>query len=227
MIFDERFMDINNFKEFYDYLSLFKIVLKNNEFLVDSYTLNLLLSFTFILDKANFEKNEEYKQISKEYKNVLKIFIFQLNTIKLHCEFIQKACGNEQNNFLIKYKLIKLYYIFNNIKYVYNQDNESDTKEKINLFFNLFRRNKNNNVYNVLLKEKLFKEYKRQFNILLNSKTEDLNDKDKKCLELLKCIFIQLIYEQSVLIIPSKLDIDYLDANILLSDIHKIVFLLC
>ena len=26
---------------------------------------------------------------------------------------------------------------------VYNQDNESDTKEKINLFFNLFRRNKN------------------------------------------------------------------------------------
>ena len=220
MIFGERFMDINNYKEFYDYLSLFKIVLKNNEYLVDSYTLNLLLSFTFILDKANFGKKEEYKQISKEYKNVLKIFIFQLNTIKLHCEFIQKACGNEQKNILIKYKLIKLYYIFNNIKYVYNQDNESDTKEKINLFFNLFRRNKNNNVYNVLLKEKLFKEYKRQFNALLNSKTEDLNDKDTKCLELLKCIFIQLIYEQSVLIIPSKLDIDYLDANILLSDIQ-------
>ena len=93
----DNFPNVNELKEWKKLINE-DIVLKNNEFLVDSYTLNLLLSFTFILDKANFEKNEEYKQISKEYKNVLKIFIFQLNTIKLHCEFIQKACGNEQNN---------------------------------------------------------------------------------------------------------------------------------
>ena len=224
MIFDKKFFNMKNSKEFNDYLNLFKIVLKNNEYLVDQNTLNLLLNFAFILDKKNFDKIEEYKQISKEYKNLLKIFIFQLNSIKLHCKYIQKVC-NEQNNILIKYKLMKLYYIYNNIKYVYNQDNENDTKEKINSFFNLFKRNKNNNVYNVLLKEKLFKEYKKQFNILLKySTSKDLDEKEKKCLELLKSIFIQLIYEQSVLIIPSKLDINYLEANISLSDIQIAFF---
>ena len=220
MFCDKNFFDMNNYNEFNDYLSLFKLVLKNNEYLIDSNTLFLILNFTFILDKSHFEKIEEYKKISKEYKNLLKIFINQMNTMKLHCEYIQKVCRSEENNILIKYKLIKLYYIYNNIKYVYNQDNENDKKEKINHFFNIFKRNKNNNVYNILLKEKLFKEYKKQFNILINIKNNEVKDKNKKYLELLKSIFIQLIYEQSVLIIPSKLDINYLEANILLSDIQ-------
>ena len=220
MICDKKYFDMSNHKEFHDYISLFKIVLKNNEYLIDSNILDLLLNFTFILDKNNFENIEEYKKLSREYKNILKIFISQINTMKLHCEYIEKVCENKDNNILIKYKLIKLYYIYNNIKYVYNKDNENDTKEKINSFFNIFKRNKKNNVYNILLKEKLFNEYKNQFNILINNYNDNISNEDKRYIELLKSIFIQLIYEQSVLIIPSKLDINYLDANLFSSDIQ-------
>ena len=227
MICDQKYININNNKELNDYITLFKKVLKNNEYLIDSKILDLLLNFNFILDKNNFDNIEEYKKISSEYKNLLKIFISQINTMKLHCEYIEKVCENKDNNILIKYKLIKLYYIYNNIKYVYNQDNQNDTREKINYFFNIFKRNTKNRVYNTLLKEKLFNEYKKQFSILLNNYNNDnkdnkdnISNEDKKYLELLKSIFIQLIYEQSVLIIPSKLDINYLDPNLNSSDIQ-------
>ena len=220
MICDLKFFNTNNYKEFNNYLSLFKLVLKNNEFLINSEILDLLLNFSFILDKKNISNNSEYKQLSKEYKNVLMIFINQINTIKLHCEYIQKVCNNEDYNLLIRYKLIKIYYIYNNIKYVYNQDNDNDTEEKINSFFNIFKRDNSNNVYNILNKEKLFKEYKKQFNHLINNYNYNIKEEEKKYLELLKCIFIQLIYEQAVLIIPSKLEINYLEANLLLSNIQ-------
>ena len=220
MVCDIKYFDMNNNKEFLDYLSLFKIVIKNNEFLINSEILDLLLNFAFILDKKNFSNNLEYKQLSKEYKNVLMIFISQIKTIKLNCEYIQKVCNNEDNNFLIIYKLIKIYYIYNNIKNVYKQDNDNDTGEKINLFFNIFKRDNSNNVYHILNKEKLFKEYKRQFNHLINNYNYNIKDEEKKYLELLKCIFIQLIYEQAVLVIPSKLEKNYLEANLLLSNIE-------
>ena len=219
IIFDRKVFNMKNFKEFNDFISIFKIVLKNNQYLVDSQNLDLIFNFAFVLDKNKFDKIENYKIISKEYKNLLKIFIIQINTIKLHCEYIHKVFNHEELNILIRYKLIKLYYLCNNVKLVYNQDNNSDQKEKINSFFNLFRRNKNNNVYNILLKEKLFKEYKTQFTYLVNINNY-IDIEDKKYYELLKCLLIQLIYEQSVFIIPSKLQINYLDVNLLLSDIQ-------
>ena len=219
LILDKSVFNLKNYKEFNDYLSIFKIVLKNNEYLIDSKILDLILNFAFLLDKKNADKIDEYKIISKEYKNVLKIFIIQINTIELHCEYIDKVFNNQEINFLIKYKLMKLYYISNNIKYVYNQNSNYDQKEKINSFFGKFRRNKDNKIYNILLKEKLYNEYKNQFNYLLNINNY-IEIEDKKYYELIKCILMQLIYEQSVLIIPSKLEINYLDANLLLSDIQ-------
>ena len=40
----------------------------------------------------------------------------------------------------------------------------------------------------------------------------------------MKCFFIQLIYEQAIIVIPSKIGINYLDANLLLSDIEVSFF---
>ena len=123
MICDIKFFDLNKYKNFNDYLSLFKLVLKNNDFLINSQILDLILNFRFIFDKKTFENNSEYKLLKSNYKDILKMFIGQMRTIKLHYEYIQKVCNNEENSFLMKYKLIKIYYLNNIIRYVFIRDN--------------------------------------------------------------------------------------------------------
>ena len=220
MICDIKFFDLNNYKNFIDYLRLFKLVIKNNDFLINSQTLDLILNFRFIFDKKKFENNTEYKLLKSYYKDILMMFIGQMRTIKLHYEYIQKVCNNEENSFLMKYKLIKIYYINTIIRYVFIRDNdyEDDTEERT-LLNKIFGRDKIT-VYKIIKKEKLFKEYKIQFKYLINYNNNKIKEEEKKYFELLKCIFIQLIYEQAVLVIPSKLNINYLEANLLLSDIE-------
>ena len=57
-------------------------------------------------------------------------------------------------------------------------------------------------------------------NILIKSQNEIIKEEEKKYLEMLKSIFIQLIYEQSVIIIPSNLNINFLEPNLILSKVE-------
>ena len=224
MLCDIKFFDINKYKEFDEYLVVFKTILKNNENLINSEILDLLLDFDFILDKKHFENNNEYKQMKQDYKKLLMIFVGQIYSINLHHEYIQKVCGNKENNILIKYKLMKIYYLYNNIKYIFSQENNNNfAEEKMNY---PLKKNKNKNtLFNTLQKEIIFKEYKKQLNILINNHNSIIvNEENLKYLELLKSIFIQLIYEQAVFIVPSKLDINYLETNLLLSEIRIAFF---
>ena len=223
MLCDIKFFDLNKYKEFDDYLIVLKEILKNNGNLINSEILDLLLNFSFILDKKQFEINNEYKKMKHDYKNLLMIFVGQMMTIDLNYDYIQKVCGNQENNILIKYKLMKVYYLYNNIKYIFSQGNNNFSEDKTN---HALKRNKNNNMlYNILQKEILFKEYKKQLNILINNHNSIIRaEEDLKYLELLKSIFIQLIYEQAVLIVPSKLDINYLETNLHLSEIRIAFF---
>ena len=101
MIFDKKCFNMDNYKELNEHLNIFKKILKNNEYLISSKILDLLLNFRFILDKNNFEKKIEYKQMAHDYKNIMMIFISQMPTIKLHCEYIKKVCGNSGNIFIL------------------------------------------------------------------------------------------------------------------------------
>jgi len=223
MMCDRKFFDINKYKEFDEYLIVFKTILKNNENLVNSEILDLLLDFDFILDKKDFENNNEYKQMKHDYKNLLMIFIGQIYVANLNHEYIQKVCGKKENNIVIKYKLMKIYYLYNNIKYIFSQENNNFVDEKIN--FPLKKNKNKSTLYNTLQKEIFFKEYKKQLNILINNHNSIIaNEENLRYLELLKSIFIQLIYEQAVLIIPSQLDINYLKHNLNLSDIRIAFF---
>jgi len=223
MLCDIKFFDINKYKEFDEYLVVFKTILKKNENLVNSEILSLLLDFYFILDKKQFENNNEYKQMKHDYKNLLMIFVGQIMTIDLHHEYVQKVCGNQEYNILIKYKLMKIYYLYNNIKYIFSQEKNIIAEEILNY---PIKRNKNTNIlHKTLQKEILFKEYKKQLNILINNHNNIIKTEENlKYLELLKCILIQLIYEQAALIVPSKLDINYLKANLNLSEIRIAFF---
>jgi len=217
LICDIKYFDINNCEDFREHIRIFKKVLKNNKYLTNLETLTLILNFSFIFDKKNIMNINEYKNMVSDYKNILMIFISQVKTIQLYLDYIQKVCDNKNFSIEMKYKLMKKYYVYNNIKNIFTQEALKETQEK--QYFKLFKKN-DNSMRDVLQKEILFNEYKKQFNKLINSHNEMINEKEKKYLEMLKSIFIQLIYEQAVIIIPSNLDINYLEPNLILSKVE-------
>ena len=217
LICDIKYFDISNYKEFREHIRIFRKVVKSNQYLINPETLTLILNFSFIFDKKNIMNKNDYKEMISDYKNILMIFISQIKTIQLYLEYIQKVCQNKDYSIIMKYKLMKKYYVYNNIKNIFSQGALKGTKEK--KLFNLFRKN-DNSIQEVLQKEMVFNEYKKQLNMLINSQNEIIKEEEKKYLEMLKSIFIQLIYEQAVIIIPSNLNINYLEANLILSKVE-------
>ena len=217
LICDLKYFDMSNGEDFREHIRIFRKVLKSNQYLTNSETLALILNFSFIFDKKNIMSKNEYKNIISDYKNILMIFISQVKTIQLYLEYIQKVCENKDYSIGMKYKLMKKYYVYNNIKNIFSQETLKETKEK--KLFKIFRK-KNNSIRDVIEKEILFNEYKKQLNILIKSQNEIIKEEEKKYLEMLKSIFIQLIYEQSVIIIPSNLNINFLEPNLILSKVE-------
>ena len=217
LICDLKYFDMSNGEDFREHIRIFRKVLKSNQYLTNSETLALILNFSFIFDKKNIMSKNEYKNIISDYKNILMIFISQVKTIQLYLEYIQKVCENKDYSIGMKYKLMKKYYVYNNIKNIFSQETLKEIKEK--KLFKIFRK-KNNSIRDVIEKEILFNEYKKQLNILIKSQNEIIKEEEKKYLEMLKSIFIQLIYEQSVIIIPSNLNINFLEPNLILSKVE-------
>ena len=217
LICDLKYFDMNNCEDFREHIRIFRKILKNNQYLTNSETLALILNYSFIFNKKNIMSKNEYKNMISDYKNILMIFISQVKTIQLYLEYIQKVCENKDYSIEMKYKMMKKYYVYNNIKNIFPQETLKETKEK--KLFKIFRK-KNNSIHDVLEKEILFNEYKKQLNILINRQNEIIKEEEKKYLEMLKSIFIQLIYEQAVIIIPYNLNINFLEPNLIFSKIE-------
>ena len=217
LICDLKYFDMNNCEDFREHIRIFRKILKNNQYLTNSETLALILNYSFIFNKKNIMSKNEYKNMISDYKNILMIFISQVKTIQLYLEYIQKVCENKDYSIEMKYKMMKKYYVYNNIKNIFPQETLKETKEK--KLFKIFRK-KDNSIHDVLEKEILFNEYKKQLNILINRQNEIIKEEEKKYLEMLKSIFIQLIYEQAVIIIPYNLNINFLEPNLIFSKIE-------
>ena len=200
--------------------NLFENILKNNPFLICTEILDSFLQFSFILNPEEFNEynntnpqidiqNTNYKKMKKQYKILIGFFLKQCSEIKLYIYFIQKIF-NDNISIIVKYKLLKIFYEFHELQSIYDISFKLNRKssQEINLrnsFFNLFKKDKNNKQKTEFSQEDLLLEYNIQLTKLLkNIKKEATNKKEIKLTELIKCIFIQLIYEYHV-IIPSNL----------------------
>jgi len=185
---------------------LFEFVIKNNEQLINPEIMKGLLSFSFILNPTSLDKHynkqnvftdkakKDYKQIKKDYKSLLKTFISQCNNFEIYIIYI-KNVFKENTSIMEKYKLMKIYYQNHNVQSLYDMIN-TDKKDVI---FNLFKKDKNNEKNHIMTKEDLLNIYKKYLAKLIKI-FPLIDEKKERCYELLKTIFILLIYEHQVII---------------------------
>ena len=213
-----KFYNMRYYSNMESLFNLFGIILKNNPFLICTDILNYFLQFSFLLNPKELDEynnansqtdnqNTKYKKMKKEYKTLIGTFIKQCNKIKLYIYFIQKIF-NDNISITTKYKLIKIFYEYHELQLIYDVNFKPDKKndQENNLrssFFGLFKKDKDNSQKKEFTQEDLLLEYNNQLTKLINSKKKQ-NKKEEKLTELIKCIFIQLIYEYHV-IIPSNL----------------------
>ena len=198
--------------------NLFKFlgsIIQNNFDLINIDIMNGLLSFSFVLDptafdkhnnKPNgytFKKNLEYKQMKKEYINLIRIFIKECCSFKLYTKYIENVF---KNNICIqeKYKLIKIFYESHNVLTIYDDYIKEKKENELNKsFFDKFKKDKLNDKKDNDSPEFLLNIYKKHLSKLIDI-SPLLEAKNEKYYELLKSIIILLIYEHQV-IIPNKL----------------------
>ena len=209
-----KFFDMTDYKNCMDIFLLFNSFIKNSENLINLNILTNLLSFSFILnpialDRYNNKpsgftgKNDiDYKNMKLEYKNLLKTFISKNNNFGIYINFIQEIFKKDKS-ILEKYKLMKLYYENHDVNSIYGVSIEEENESK---FFGIFNKGKNQNKKYILTKEDLLNIYKKRLAKLIDI-TPLIEQKNEKSFELLKSIFILLIYEHQVLI-PFNLSIN-------------------
>ena len=192
----------NNSKIF----QLFIYIIKNNEQLINLDIMKGLLSFSFILDPISLDKHynkqnaltdkakKDYKQIKKDYKSLLKTFISQCNNFEIYINYI-KSVFKENISIMEKYKLMKIYYQNHNVQYLYDM-NITDKKDAI---FNILKKDKNNKRERIMTKENLLNTYKKYLTKLIRL-SPLIDGKNERNYELLKSVFILLIYDHQVII---------------------------
>lgn len=209
-----KFFDMTDYKNCMDIFIIFNSFIKNNEKLIKLNILNGLLSFSFILsptelDKYNNKpidftgKNDiDYKNMKREYKNLLKTFISKNNNFEIYNNFIQATCKKDKS-ILEKYKLMKLYYKNHDVNSIYGLSIDGENESK---FFGIFNKGKRNNKKYIMTQEDLLNVYQKRLSKLIDI-TPLIEQKNEKSFELLKSIFILLIYEHQILI-PFNLSIN-------------------
>ena len=209
-----KFFDMTDYKNCMDIFIIFNSFIKNNENLINLNIMNGLLSFSFILnptalDKYNNKpidftgKNDiDYKNMEREYKNLLKTFISKNNNFEIYNNFIHTSCKKDKS-ILEKYKLMKLYYKNHDVNSIYGVSIAEENESK---FFGIFNKGKRNNKRYIMTQEDLLNVYKKRLSKLIDI-TPLIEPKNEKSFELLKSIFILLIYEHQILI-PFNLSIN-------------------
>ena len=191
----------NNSKVF----QLFEYIIKNNEQLINLEIMKGLLSFSFILDPISLDKHfnkqnaitdkakKDYKQTKKDYKSLVKTFISQCNNFEIYIIYI-KSVFKENITIEEKYKLMKIYYQNHNMQYLYDMNN-TDKKDAI---FSIFKKDKNIRKH-IMTKEDLLHIYIKYLTKLIRI-SPLIGEKNERSYELLKSVFILLIYEHQVII---------------------------
>ena len=199
------YYDMSIYRNVRGVFRFFELIIKNNEQLINNEVMNGLLSFSFVLntytlDKYNnkpngytFKKNIDYKQMKKQYKNLIICFIKQCDDFQMYIKFIEKVC-TKNISLLEKYMLIKIYYKNNDVLNIYNK---FMTKKKISesskSIFDIFKKEKEENNF-INNEEDLLNEYIKNLSKIIKI-SSFIDPKDEKPYELLKSVFILLIYE--------------------------------
>ena len=124
---------------------------------------------------------------------------------------------NKNSSWTEKYELLKIYYKFQNVQLLFN---DKQGKES-NILFNIFKKDKNNKK-SIFTGKKLLKEYQNYFKELIDE-TVTKDEKNETSLELIKAIFIMLIYEQNILFELNVLNDnkESLSSNILINGVKN------
>ena len=194
LIFSRKYIHILNYTKTTQLFEFLNMVINMNNDLINRPLIDKILSFSFILDSKSLDKfydnpsgttnssNKEYKNLKKEYKNLIKNFIENSGKFKLYLYFLQKIFSNQDSSYAEKYKLIKIYYKYHKVQTIYSS----------------LQQKKKMKIHDVSGKE-LLTEYKNNFLDLLET-IEPLEQKYKKYFELLKSLFIMLIYDHEIII---------------------------
>lgn len=208
-----KFFDMTDYKNCMDIFIIFNSFIKENDNLIKLNILNGLLSFSFILNPIALDKynnklsgftgnnDVDYKNMKREYKNLLKTFISKNNNFETYINYIQTACKKDKS-ILEKYKLMKIYYKNHDVNSIYGVNYGEENGSK---FFGIFNKGKSNNRKYIMTEEDLLSVYKKRLSKLIDT-SPIIEQKNEKSFELLKSIFILLIYEHQILI-PFNLSI--------------------
>ena len=212
LICSANYYDMSIYRNCENIFRFFGLIINNYENLINPDIMDGLLSFSFVLntislDKKNnkpngytFKKNIEYKQMKKEYKNLIINFIKKCDSFQMYIEFIEKVI-QKNISILEKYKLIKIYYENHDVKTILdNYIIEMKEIESNKSIFNIFKKDKINDKKNNYTEEDLLNEYKKSLSKLINISSL-IDSKNEKPLELLKSLFALLIYEHHLIIL--------------------------
>jgi hypothetical protein len=133
--------------------------------------------------------------MKKAYKNLMKNFILNSNSLKLYINYFQNIFSNKRSGWTAKYELIKIYYKFHKVQTLYN-DNENKDSNKFSI--NNSKKEKSN-INDIGLETELLNEYQNSFIKLVDIQHQK-DQENSISLELIKAILILLIYEHKIII---------------------------
>ena len=202
-----KYYDNDNYEVMKNIFRLFHEILINNYELMNTDTLIAILQFSLVLDMEIDEddNDKEFKLMKGEYKSLIELLIKQSESITFYLEFL-KNVSQKNLSIKIKYKLIKIYYRSNEAISLLNNmsidekmnkfDENKDNNDKS--FWNIFKGRKDSDKKRTnFTDDNLISIYDSIFTKVLAMRFQN-NPANEKYHELLKCILIQLIFEQAL-----------------------------
>ena len=217
LIFSPKYINISDYSCFKELFEFIIILMEDNPDLLNENFLKKFMSFSPLLDYNSFclfmnkmgkniQSDNGYKTMKKAYKNMIIYFIGNTNNLKLYFYYLHYIFDNESSSWTEKYELVKIYYKFQNIQLLYDNKKDKDSNISFNDLINIFKKDKNNKK-NIFTEKELLKEYKNYLKILIEKPTPK-DEKSENSLELIKAIFIMLIYEHNFLFELNSVNLD-------------------
>ena len=209
LINDPKYYDSDNFEQMKKIFRLFHEILINNYDLMTNETFSSILQFCFVLDLEIDEDDDEkeFKSMKGEYKSLIELIMKQNESIEFYLDYL-KNVFQKNISIRIKYKLMKIYYKSNEVVSVLNNDLNEEKNDKIEnkdnkegkdrSFWKIFKSKKEDEKtsINMVNGDDLITRYDIILTKILAIRFLN-NPLNEKYHELLKCIMIQLTFEQA------------------------------